>query len=84
MRQTKALWGALDPLFSGSVSNTLPAVFVNFTGVVGASGRASGAINIPPFQFLKGNTINTAFVTIDANSPQGIKSISNTFTFMIN
>ncbi len=74
----------IDPLFTGSIGGSLPQIFVNYAGVIGASGRAGASLNIPPFQFLKGNTIHTAFVTFDAQSPLGIKAISSTYTFAIN
>lgn len=81
---SRSLRLSIDPLFTGSVGGTLPQVFVNYTGVIGASGRAGASLNIPPFQFLKGNTIHTAFVTFDPQAPQGVRSISSTYTFMIN
>ncbi len=73
----------LDALFSASVGGTLPAVFANYAGQIGASGSAFATLNIPPFAVLKGVTLHSAFVTFSAASPLGIKSISNTFTFQI-
>lgn len=73
----------LDSLFAASVSTSLPNVFSGYIGVMGASGRASATLNIPPFAVLKGIKIHSAFVTFKASAPLGIESISNTFDFTI-
>jgi len=80
---SRSLGLTLDSLFSTSVSGTLPSVFFNYAGLIGASGNASAALNIPPFAILKGVIIHSAFVTFDQQAPLGIKNISNTFTFTI-
>ncbi len=79
----RSLGLTLDSLFAASVSNNLPTVFSGYTGAVGASGRASATLNIPPFAVLKGVKIHSAFVTFKASAPLGVESISNTYAFTI-
>lgn len=80
---TRALNLTLDALFAASVGGTLPTVFVNYAGTIGASGGSSGALAIPAIPALKGIIIHSAFVTFAASAPSGVQSISNTFSFTI-
>ncbi len=52
----------------------------------GRTGRIRGAradIHIPNDSRLVGVRIHTAFLTLDAKAPQGVKSISEPFTFAV-
>ncbi len=80
---TRALNLTLDSLFAASVGGSLPTVFVNYAGTIGASGGASGALVIPAIPVLKGVIIHSAFVTFQGSAPSGVQSISNTFSFTI-
>ncbi len=79
----RAIGLGLDALFFASTSNNLPDLFVNYTGTIGASGRANAMLNIPNYGFLRGIEVFSAFVTVDPNAPLGFESISNTHRFMI-
>jgi len=70
-------------LLVASVNGWWASIFSGYQGVIGANGQANASINIPNFPVLVGNTIHTAFVTVDQKAPQGIKSISNTHSFTI-
>ncbi|MBN2491585.1 MAG: hypothetical protein JXQ29_12115 [Planctomycetes bacterium] len=74
---------SLDDLLVLSVGNLLPAVFVNYSGVLDASGKAQAAIQIPNLPVLVGVRMHTAFVTVDPLAPFGIKSISGAETLTI-
>jgi len=69
-----------DGLFFASVLNLISP---HYTGVLDANGRGTGMLDIPPLAVLKGLTVHTAFVTIDPKLPAGVKSVSNTFPFLI-
>lgn len=73
----------VDALFFASTSNALPDLFVNYTGTIGASGRANAMLNMPNYGFLRGIEVFSAFVTVDPNAPLGFESISNTHRFTI-
>lgn len=73
----------IDDLLAASVGGTLPTVFVNYTNVLSAAGRASAQLNIPAITALVGIDLHHAFLVFDAGSPQGIKAISNTYSFKI-
>jgi len=72
-----------DSLLEVSVRGYLKTVFAGYTGVIGSNGQATAKINLPNIPALIGQRIHTAFVTISANSPFGIKSISNTYSFTV-
>ncbi|MBN2491061.1 MAG: hypothetical protein JXQ29_09445 [Planctomycetes bacterium] len=65
-----------DVLLALSVGNSLPSVFVNYSGVLDTSGTAKAGISLPAVPALVGISIYTAFVTLDPASPFGIRSIS--------
>ncbi len=70
----------VDPLFIVSVRGVLPTVFVNYAGTIGASGRASAGIVIPPFPALVGIQLHSAFITLGG---AGVRHASNTWSFQI-
>ena len=72
-----------DNLLVITTGNLLPAVFVGYAGILDASGKAKASINIPSLPALVGVRIYSAFVTIDAGSLFGIKSISPTELLII-
>ena len=73
----------VDALLQVSLTGLLPAVFVNYAGFLDAQGTARATLAIPPAPGLVGLPIHTAFVTLDATAPSGVRSISNTFGFTI-
>ena len=58
-------------------------MFTNYVGTLDTQGQANAALNIPAIGALVGLTIHSAFVTLEAQAPSGIKSISNTVSFLI-
>lgn len=72
-----------DALLTLSVGNLLPTVFARYSGNLDAAGKAQAAINIPNNSLLVGVRMFTAFVTLDAQSPLGVKSISGSKTLTI-
>ena len=72
-----------DNLLLVTVNNYWPSVFSGYRGVIDSTGQAQAAIHIPNIPALIGIRIHTAFVTLNPQAPQGIKSISNTFSFSI-
>jgi len=72
-----------DPLLSLTVENLLPAVFVNYSGVLDTAGKAQASILIPKSAALIGVRFHSAFVTIDPKEPFGIRSISGSETLTI-
>jgi len=72
-----------DALLSVSVSDLWPWIFSGYRGVLDNRGQAQAAIHIPNLPLLVGTRIHTAFVTLDAQAPSGIKSIANTVSFVI-
>ena len=80
---TRTLGLSPDALMFISISGTLPSIFSKYSGTLDGSGQGTAAINIPQNLSLVGIRINSAFVTISATAPSGIKSISNTFSFTI-
>jgi len=72
-----------DPLLVLTVGNYLPAVFVNYSGVLDPAGKAQGFILIPNSAVLVGLRIHNAFVTLDPKSPFGLRSISGSETLAI-
>ena len=73
----------VDDLLVVSVSGLLPAVFADYAGRLDPSGKATASIRLPPFPALKGLRIHSAFVTLDAAMPSGIRTISATAIFSI-
>ena len=72
-----------DDLLVVTVNNYLPSIFSGYRGLIGPHGQAAAAIHIPADNRLIGLRIHSAFVTLSPSAPQGIKSISNTFSFSI-
>jgi len=72
-----------DALLTLSVGNFLPGVFARYSGTLDATGKAQAAINIPKNSARTGVRIHTAFVTLDAQSPFGVRSISGSKTTTI-
>ena len=73
-----------DAVLALSTSGSLPQVFpLNYAGVIGSNGQAKTYVRIPDLAGLVGLAIHSAFITLNAPSPSGVKSISNTFTFNI-
>lgn len=80
---TRSLGLAPDNLLVVSVGGFLPGVFANYAGWMDKQGVAKAAINLLKDARLVGIQIHTAFITLDAASPLGIKDISNTASFKI-
>jgi len=80
---TRRLGLSADGLFALSLSGLRPTLFDDFAGTMSATGRARATIHLPNLPALAGLTIHSAFVTLDARSPSGIRSISNTASFRI-
>jgi hypothetical protein len=74
---------SLDDLLLVTVNGWLPFLFQNYAGVLDAGGKARAAIAIVNDTRLVGTRLHTAFLTLDANAPFGVKSISDTFSFAI-
>lgn len=80
---TRRLGLSPDPLLVITVLGALPLVFQGYVGKLDAAGKAAAKIAIPPIPALKGLRLHSAFLTLQASAPSGVKSISNTFTFTI-
>ena len=74
---------APDWLLVISLAGVWPSVFVDYRGVIGADGTARAAVHIPDVRALFGLEIHTAFVTLEAGAPSGVRAISNTTSFKI-
>ncbi|MBN2491073.1 MAG: hypothetical protein JXQ29_09505 [Planctomycetes bacterium] len=74
---------SLDDLLVVTVEGRLPAVFQQYAGLLDAAGLAQAKIAIPNSPALVGVRLHSAFLTLGAGSPFGIKSISNTFSFTV-
>jgi hypothetical protein len=72
-----------DNLVVITVQNLLPQVFVNYTGVLDASGRATLFVYVPPDPLLAGITIYTAGITLDPNAVGGVHLVSTPLPFTI-
>jgi hypothetical protein len=70
----------VDTLLILSASGSLPSTFVNYQGILSATGQATPSVNLPPTPGLAGLAIRTAFVTLDG---QGMKTISAAGSFTI-
>ncbi len=71
----------LDPLLGMSFS--VPRIWISFIGILDASGRATPAIRIPAKAGLAGSTFYTAFVTVGAGAPPGIRGVSKALALTI-
>jgi hypothetical protein len=74
---------SLDRLLVASVGGTLPFIFQDFVGYLDPNGDGTARLNIPNITALRGQRINSAFVTVRTGAPWNIQSISNTFLFTI-
>ena len=72
-----------DTLLMLSLSNAAPQVFVGYAGTVSAGGLAQARVQLPQVAALIGLTVQSAFVTLHAPSPFGVKSVSNPFSFKV-
>ena len=69
-----------DTLFYLAVLNVLPGTFVNFNGVLTATGTGQAKVAIPTIPALVGIKIDGCFVTFDVG---GLRAISNPWGFTI-
>ena len=81
---TRTLGLSYDALLWTTVGGVAPGVFKNYTGSIGSNNRAQAFIVIPNLPGLVGITVYSAFFTLDAKAPSGVKSISNTYPLKIN
>lgn len=72
---TRSVPLALDPLFT--LSQTVPAIFQNFQGVLDMNGQAVAVINVPNVGGLAGFSFVVAGVIIDSAAPQGVSTVTN-------
>ncbi len=72
-----------DSILVASVSGVLPLVFQDYAGHLDGSGKGKAKLNIPSLPVLVGTRLHSAFLTLLASAPSGVKSISNTFSFTI-
>jgi len=79
----RALGLSPDAMLFLSVSGVLPQVFSAYVGFIAKTGQAQAAINLPNAPSLVGLRIHSAFVTLDALAPFGLRSISNTASFTV-
>jgi len=80
---TRTLDLSPDALLGVSVGGLWPSVFSGYRGIIDSKGQARAAIHIPNIPALIGVRLHSAFVTLSASAPSGVKSISNTFSFSI-
>ena len=71
---------AADSIFYLTVLNVLPTVFVNFQGVLNASGTVQAGVAIPNAAALVGLQVDGCFVTYDGT---GARAISNPWGFQV-
>ena len=69
-----------DSLFYLAVLNVLPSTFVNFQGVLNATGAGQAKVVIPNIPALVGVKVDSCFVTFDGG---GLRAISNPWGFTI-
>lgn len=74
---------SLDHLLAASVSGALPTIFKDYAGILDAAGKGTGILKFPNLPALVGTRIHSAFVTLSATAPSGVKSVSPTETFSI-
>ena len=72
-----------DTLLVMSLTGAWPQVFESYAGMLGQDGRAAARLHIPTLPALVGLRLHTAFVTLDAAFPSGIKTISSTVSFTV-
>lgn len=80
---TRSIGLSPDALLAATVSGSWPTVFVGYRGSIDSRGEAGATINLPGVAGLVGIDLYSAFVTLDAAAPSGIRSVSNTFIFRI-
>jgi hypothetical protein len=68
-----------DGLFVLTTANALPTIFVNYQGMLSATGQATAIVNLPALPPL-GIQVYTAFVTLGAS---GLKTVSATGAFTL-
>ncbi len=75
----------LDPVWILSTSGTFPgnAVFPGTFGTLNATGIATVNVLIPNVPSIIGLQIHTAFCTLSASSPSGVKAVSNRLTAQV-
>jgi len=69
-----------DGMFFVTLANVLPAVFINFQGVLSPSGIAQANVAIPGAAALVGVKVHGTYATFDLN---GIRAIANPWLFQI-
>ncbi|MBN2490841.1 MAG: hypothetical protein JXQ29_08335 [Planctomycetes bacterium] len=72
-----------DSLLVASVGGSSPAVFADYAGWLDGSGSATARLSIPNLGVLKGLRLHTAFLTLLASAPSGVKNLSGTYTFTV-
>ena len=60
-----------------------PGVFVRYAGHLNSLGRASPELAIPNDATLVGIRLHSAFVALESQAPDGVRTISNTHSFSI-
>ena len=73
----------LDEVFVFSMMCPNPNPFVNYQGWIDLNGEARATLMIPAVPQIVGTTLYTAFATALPSAPQGIQSMSNTFSFTV-
>jgi hypothetical protein len=81
---TRQLGLSPDDLLVVTTFGLLPAIFVGYSGVLDASGKAQAQFNIPNDSRLSGVRIYKAFVTLSPSAPSGIQSISPSSLLVLN
>lgn len=81
---TRTLGLTPDDLLVVTTGNLLPTVFVNYRGVLDASGMAQATMNLLNDPRLSGIRIYNAFITLSASAPSGVRSISPSVLLSIN
>jgi len=69
-----------DTMFFLTVSNVLPGIFMNFQGVLGATGAGQAKVVIPNVPALVGLQFDGCFMTYDLS---GVRAISNPWRFQV-
>ena len=80
---TRELRLTFDGLLWASVSGIFPSMFQSYMGTIGDDGYAAAALQLPDLPETVGVPVHSAFVTLDATAPSGIRSVSNTYSFTI-
>ncbi len=80
---TRSIGLSIDALLMLSMSPLLPATFVGYAGTIGPDGTARATLRIPSLSGIVGVRVHTAFITLDANEPSGVRSISDTSSLQI-